>query len=79
MIEAMTSAPAKIFKLNAGSLAKGMPADIAVIDPELEWVVDDSKFYTKGSHSPFIGRSLKGKPVMTFVDGEMVMKDGLVD
>ena len=76
MIEKMTAAPARIFGINAGSLAEGMPADITVIDPELEWTVDDKKFYTKGSHSPFVGRRLKGKPVMTFVEGRLVMKDG---
>ena len=75
-IEKMTAAPARIFGINAGSLAEGMPADITVIDPELEWTVDDKKFYTKGSHSPFVGRRLKGKAVMTFVDGRLVMKDG---
>ena len=76
MIEKMTAAPARIYAINAGSLAEGMPADITVIDPELEWTVDDKKFYTKGSHSPFVGRRLKGKAVMTFVDGRLVMKDG---
>ena len=76
MIEKMTAAPARIFGINAGSLAVGMPADIAVIDPELEWTVDEKKFYTKGSHSPFVGRRLKGKPVMIFVEGRLVMKDG---
>ena len=76
MIEKMTAAPARIFGINAGSLAAGMPADITVIDPELEWTVDEKKFYTKGSHSPFVGRRLKGKAVMTFVDGRLVMKDG---
>lgn len=76
MIEKMTAAPARIFGINAGSLAEGMPADITVIDPDLEWTVDDKKFYTKGSHSPFAGRRLKGKAVMTFVDGRLVMKDG---
>lgn len=78
MIEKMTAAPARIFGLNAGSLAAGMPADITVIDPELEWTVDDKKFYTRGSHSPFVGRRLKGRAVMTFVDGIMVMKDGKI-
>ena len=76
MIERMTAAPARIFGIEAGNLAEGMPADITVIDPELEWTVDAKKFYTKGSHSPFVGRKLKGRPVMTFVDGKMVMKDG---
>lgn len=78
MVKAMTSAPAEIFGLKGGKLTVGAPADIAVIDTELEWTVDQKKFYTKGSHSPFIGRTLKGKAVMTFVDGKMVMKDGVV-
>lgn len=78
MVEKMTSAPAKIFDLKGGKLSVGAPADIAVIDTELEWVVDQKKFYTKGSHSPFIGRKLKGKAVMTIVDGKIVMKDGIV-
>lgn len=78
MVKAMTSAPAEIFGLKGGKLTAGAPADIAVIDTELEWNVDQKKFYTKGSHSPFIGRTLKGKAVMTFVDGKMVMKDGVV-
>ena len=78
MVKAMPSAPAEIFGLKGGKLTAGAPADIAVIDTELEWTVDQKKFYTKGSHSPFIGRTLKGKAVMTFVDGKMVMKDGVV-
>lgn len=79
MIEKMTAAPAKIFDLKGGKLSVGAPADIAIIDTELEWTVDDKKFYTRGSHSPFIGRKLKGKAVMTIVDGKIVMKDGIVD
>ncbi len=78
IVEKMSTTPAKIFGLKAGSLEVGAPADITVIDPEMEWVVDGKKFYTKGSHSPFIGKKLKGKAVMTIVDGKIVMKDGLV-
>ncbi len=78
IVEKMSTTPAKIFGLKAGSLEVGAPADITVIDPEMEWVVDGKKFYTKGSHSPFIGKKLKGKAVMTIVDGKVVMKDGLV-
>ncbi len=78
MVEKMTAAPARIFGLAAGSLAEGMPADITVLDPELEWTVDEKKFYTKGSHSPFVGRRLKGRAVMTFVDGRLVMENGEV-
>lgn len=78
MISKMTYEPARIFGLNAGSLSKGRPADITVIDPELDWTVDDKEFYTKGSHSPFVGRKLKGRAVMTLVDGRMVMQNGKI-
>lgn len=79
IISKMTWEPAKVFKLDAGTLNVGSAADITVIDPDKEWVVDAKNFYTKGSHSPFIGRKFKGKAVMTFVDGKMMMRDGKVE
>ena len=78
LIAKMTSAPAALFHLKAGSLEAGMPADITVIDLEKEWIVDADKFYTRGTHSPYVGRRLKGKAVMTVVDGRIVMRDGNV-
>ena len=79
LISKMTWEPAKIFDLPAGRLSVGSPADITIIDTELEWVVDDKDFYTRGTHSPFVGRKLKGKAVMTIVDGNIVMRDGKVE
>lgn len=76
LISKMTWEPAKIFGLNAGRLSVGCPADVTIIDPELEWTVDDKKFYTRGTHSPFVGRKLKGKAVLTIVDGRIVMRNG---
>ena len=78
IISKMTWEPAKVLGLDGGTLAAGAKADVTVIDPELDWTVDAAKFYTKGSHSPFIGRTLKGKAILTVVDGEIVMKDGKV-
>ena len=78
LIAKMTSSPAALFHLKAGSLEAGMPADITVIDLEKEWVVDADKFYTRGTHSPYVGRRLKGRAVMTVVDGRIVMRDGNV-
>ena len=78
LIERMTCAPARVFKLNAGTLAEGAPADVTVIDPELIWTVDPKAFYTRGRHSPFAGRELKGRAVLTVVDGQIVMKDGVI-
>lgn len=78
VIERMSYAPARVFRLNAGTLNEGAPADVVVIDPQRLWTVEAEKFYTRGSHSPFAGRKLKGKAVLTVVDGEIVMKDGVV-
>ena len=78
LIERMTCAPARVFKLNAGTLAEGAPADVTVIDPELIWTVDPKAFYTRSRHSPFAGRELKGRAVLTVVDGKIVMKDGVI-
>ena len=78
IISKMSYEPAKVFGLNAGKLSEGAQADITVIDPELEWTVDEKEFYTKGSHSPFVGRKLKGKAVLTMVKGKVVMQDGKI-
>ena len=78
IVSKMTWEPAKVFGMDLGTLTVGKSADITVIDLELDWTVDEKKFYTKGSHSPFVGRKLKGKAVLTVVDGKIVMQDGEV-
>ena len=72
LISKMTAEPAKIFGLDAGTLSIDAPADITIIDPELAWTVDAKNFYTKGSHSPFIGREFKGRVVATIVRGNLM-------
>ncbi len=79
LVNKMSYMPGKIFfDGKRGVLEENAPADIVVFDPNLPWTVDASKFYTKGSHSPFVGRKLQGKAVMTIVDGKIVMQDGKV-
>ena len=79
LVSKMTAEPARIFGLSeAGSLSVGNPADITVLDTESEWTVDPQKFYTRGTHSPFVGRKLKGRAVLTLVNGRIVMKDGCI-
>ena len=72
LISKMTVNPAQILGIQAGTLSIDAPADITIIDPELIWTVDAEKFYTKGSHSPFIGRELKGRVVATIVHGNLM-------
>jgi dihydroorotase len=76
IIARMSSSPAQILDIDAGSLAVGASADITIIDPVLEWTVDSSRFQTRGKSTPFEGRRLKGKAVTAIVGGKVVMKEG---
>ncbi|TDA67022.1 MAG: dihydroorotase [Clostridia bacterium] len=72
-LAAMTVKPARILGLPVGTLEPGALADITLIDPELEMVVDRDRFVSLGHNSPFHGWKLSGWPVMTIVGGEIVM------
>ncbi len=71
MAELMSSNPARILGLDRGSLEPGSVADITVIDPEMESVVDPEKFESKARNCPFAGWKLKGWPVLTIIDGRI--------
>lgn len=77
-IEKFTINPARILGLRRGWLGVGMPADVTIIDPDREWEVDPGKFESKGGNCPFSGWRLKGKAVMTIVEGKVVMAEGRV-
>ncbi len=77
-IGAMTWKPAQIFGLPGGRIAKGESADLVLIDPELIWKVDPTEFHSKGSNSPFIGMTLKGRPIMTVIGGRKAMENNNV-
>lgn len=72
-IAKLTVNPARILGIDKGTLGLNKDADIVIIDPELEEVVDSKDFASKGKNSPFVGWNLKGLPVITIVNGEIVM------
>lgn len=78
IVNKMSTSPARIMHLDAGSLAVGKNADITILDLDREWTVDSEKFYTRGKVTPFNGKHCKGMAVATMVDGRFVMKDGVV-
>jgi len=71
-IAKVTLNPAKILRLSAGQIKVGMPADLTVIDQEIEWTVEPKEFKSKSKNSPFGGRKLRGKAFLTIVDGKVV-------
>lgn len=68
----MSINPARILGLKKGILSVGADADITIIDPDLEEIVEPQLFAGKGKNTPFAGRFLKGLPVATIVGGRVV-------
>jgi dihydroorotase len=69
--------PARIFSLiKRGFISEGNWADLVVVDMKRKHKIDSSAFLSKAHYSPFDGLQVKGKPVKTFVNGNLVMDDG---
>ena len=72
LIDMMAVKPRKIFNIEGGEIAPGMPANLCAIDLEKEWVVDPDKFVTMGRATPFEGDRLCGENILTVLRGEIV-------
>ena len=72
LVELMALNPARLLRLPGGRLVEGGPADITVIDPNLQWEVRPADFLSRSRNTPFTGRRLKGRAVWTIVGGEVV-------
>ncbi len=75
LIERMSCAPAKLFGLPGGSLARGTLGDVTVFDPTRSWKVDPVGFRTKGRNTPYGGQTLTGRAVCTVVGGRVVYRE----
>ncbi|MGF7046181.1 dihydroorotase [Paenibacillus sp. DS2015] len=75
LVQRMTADPAKVFGLNTGQLVEGSPADLTMIDLEAEREVNPEEFVSKGHNTPFTGWKLKGWPVTTWVNGNIVWSE----
>ena len=74
ILEALTSSPRKAFGLPP-VLEEGTAADIAIIDTRTEFTIDSSRFLSLGHSTPFEGKRVQGKVLMTLKDGVAVWKD----
>jgi dihydroorotase len=72
----LTSQPAACFKLEAGSLRAGGPADLAVIDLDAAWTVDRAAFLSRARNTPFHGREVRGAAVLTLLGGRPTFDRG---
>lgn len=75
LVEKFTTAPARILRINKGTLSAGADADVTIIDPQAEWTYDVTQSASKSRNSPFHGWQMKGKAVATIVAGKVVWED----
>ena len=71
LIEAMSAAPRRIFRLG-GSLTEGAPADLVAIDLEHPFTIDSGTFASKGKATPFDGWSVWGRVLLNLKNGKPV-------
>jgi dihydroorotase len=70
----MSAVPAKVFHLPGGTLAPGSAADVCVLDVTAPWVVRSAEFQSKSRNTPFAGRELVGRAVVTLVAGRVAFE-----
>jgi dihydroorotase len=72
LFRAVTLAPAQLIGLRAGRLTPGAPADLVLVDIDAPVLIDAAQLMSKSKNSPFDGRRLQGRVLMTMVDGRVV-------
>ena len=78
LIELLSVNPARILKVEGGSLAEGAPADITLLAPDLPVRVSAQALVSKSKNTPFDGWEMKGAAAATIVDGRIVFLNGAV-
>ncbi|HSV03877.1 MAG TPA: dihydroorotase [Phenylobacterium sp.] len=74
LVRTVTQAPADLLGLPQGRLAKGAPADLVLCNPTTPVLIDADKLTSKSKNSPFDGRTLQGKVLLTLADGRVVYR-----
>ncbi len=72
LIETLSTAPARIFGLDAGSLRPGAPADMTIVDLDEPWIVREEALRSRSKNSCFEGARFQGRVIQTFVAGKSV-------
>ena len=77
MVELFTAGPERVMRLGRGTLAPGAPGDVTVFSLDLEWTYDVNQSHSRSRNSPFNGRTFRGGPVATVVEGKFAWKRAL--
>ena len=71
-IAKLSCSPAEILNIRGGAIEEGKDADLTIIDPHAEYVLSTEMIKSKSANSPFLGKKLKGKAVLTMVKGRII-------
>ena len=74
LIEAMSTRPAQLLGLDAGTLRPGSSADIILFDPATPWIVKEEEIVSRSKNTPFEGARFEGRVMETFVAGQNVFR-----
>ena len=72
LIDALSTAPAKLLGIDAGTLKPGSPADVVIVDTERPWVVEEKNLHSRSKNTAFEGARLQGMVLQTLVAGRTV-------
>jgi dihydroorotase len=74
MVELFTTGPESVMRLGRGTLAPGAPGDVTVFDTDVSWTYDVNQSHSRSRNSPFHGRTFRGGPMATVVNGEFAWR-----
>ena len=74
LVELFTTGPESILRLGRGTLRPGAPADVTIFSTELSWTYDVNQSFSRSRNSPFHGKTFRGGPVATIVNGEFAWR-----
>ncbi len=72
LVDKMTTAPARLLGLDAGTLVVGARADICVFDPDEKWTVRAEELRSKSRNTPWNKRELTGRVRATWAGGKRI-------
>lgn len=74
IIAKFTMHPARVLGLPHGALNVGDAADVTILDPEYDLLVDAAALHSLSKNSPFLGWRLRGAAKLTMVDGKVIFE-----
>ena len=74
MVDLFTTGPESVLRLGRGTLAPGAPGDVTIFSTSASWTYDVNQSPSRSRNSPFHGRTFRGGPVATIVNGAIAWR-----